>query len=229
LLYAPSSSRTIAGLIQTFLSSHIDTRLAMSWQLQHLSTEGKWDVKNLAKWQAVKPVSEPIAGVFRGMKTLREVDDTHCPRVFVEQWKGKIGAVVDISHESPVYDPQGLEKGGIRYQKFPTVSKLPPTVDEVKHFIDLVDELRKEMGHDDTKAHQDQPLIGVHCHYGYNRTGMFIVCYMIERLGFGLQGAIEEFKRQRPPGIRHGHFIDTLYVRYCVGLRRSPTLKDEQL
>lgn len=35
------------------------------WQLQHLSRDGKWDVKNLAKWKSVKPVSEPIGGIFR--------------------------------------------------------------------------------------------------------------------------------------------------------------------
>lgn len=102
LLYDPSMYRTLAGLIHTFLYEHVDTRLSLGWQLQHLSTEGKWDVKNLAKWQAVRPVSEPIAGIFRAMKTLREIDDTHSPDIFVHDWKGKIKAVVDISHESPV-------------------------------------------------------------------------------------------------------------------------------
>lgn len=121
LLYDPATYRTLAGLIQDFLSEHVDTRLSLGWQLQHLSTEGKWDVKNLAKWQAVRPVSEPIAGIFRAMKTLREIDDTHSPGIFVRNWKGKIKAVIDISHESPVYDPKGLEEGGVEYHKFPTV------------------------------------------------------------------------------------------------------------
>jgi hypothetical protein len=57
------------------------------------------------------------------MKTLREVDELHCPVRFVKDWGVQIKDVVDISHESPVYDPQGLEKGGIHYTKFPTVSK----------------------------------------------------------------------------------------------------------
>lgn len=69
-----------------------------------------------------------------------------------------------------------------------------------------------------------RPVVGVHCHYGFNRTGFLIVSYLIERLGFRVQDAIDEFERQRPPGIRHGHFIDTLFVRYCVGLKRAPTL-----
>lgn len=229
LLYSSRTARPLSGFIQNFLSTHIDYRLSLGWQLQHLTTEGKWDVKNLHKWRAVQRVSLPIAGVFRAMKTLREVDERHSPRIFVHEWGpqggsadnqgngkdglGAITAVVDISHESPVYDPQELEKGGIHYHKFPTVSKLPPTLDEVKHFIDVIDQLRAEFH---VKATDPKPhlLIGVHCHYGFNRTGFFIVCYLVERLDWRLKDAITEFKEKRPPGIRHAHFIDELWRRY---------------
>ena len=218
LLYDPSTYRTLAGLIQTFLSDHVDTRLSLGWQLQHLSTEGKWDVKNLAKWQAIAPVSDPIAGIFRAMKTLREIDDVHSPKKFVNQWRGKIKAVVDISHESPVYDPKGLDEGEIEYYKFPTVSKIPPTAEEANDFINLIDKLRAQppVSTDD--------LIGVHCHYGFNRTGFFICCYLIEREKYGVQQAIDVFAKGRPKGIKHAHFLDQLFVRYCVGLKRAPTL-----
>lgn len=222
ILYDPATYRTLAGLIQTFLYEHVDTRLSLGWQLQHLSTEGKWDVKNLAKWQAVRPVSEPIAGIFRAMKTLREIDETHSPEVFVRNWKGKIKAVIDISHESPVYDPKGLDEGGIEYHKFPTVSKIPPTREEVQDFIKLVDRLRTSS----TTSHEggDDALIGVHCHYGFNRTGFFICCYLIEKEKYAVQRAIDLFASCRPPGIRHEHFLDQLFVRYCIGLKRAPTL-----
>ena len=218
LFYDPATYRTLAGLIHTFLYKHVDTRLSLGWQLQHLSTEGKWDVKNLAKWQAVPPVSEPIAGIFRAMKTLREIDDVHSPDIFVRNWRGRIKSVVDISHESPVYDPKGLDEGGIEYHKFPTVSKIPPTTEEVVDFIKLVDRLRS------SNTDLNEGLIGVHCHYGFNRTGFFICCYLIEKEKYGVQRAIDEFARNRPPGIRHEHFLDQLFVRYCVGLRRAPTL-----
>ena len=220
LLYDPATYRTLAGLIHTFLSTHVDTRLSLGWQLQHLSTECKWDVKNLAKWQAIKPVSDPIAGIFRAMKTLREIDDVHSPNTFVRDWKGKIKAVIDISHESPVYDPKGLDEGGVPYHKFPTVSKIPPTAEEVQDFIKLVNRLRSSTSEDSAQ----DPLIGVHCHYGFNRTGFFICCYLIEEAGFGVQQAIDEFAKGRPPGIRHEHFLDQLFVRYYVGLKRAPML-----
>ena len=219
LLYDPETSRTLSGLIQAFLYEHVDTRLSLGWQLQHLSTEGKWDVKNLVKWQAVEPISKPIAGIFRAMKTLREVDEFHSPERFAEQWRGKLKAVIDISHESPVYNPKGLDDSGIEYHKFPTVSKIPPTAEETKEFTKLVDQLRVQRLGDSSDA-----LIGVHCHYGFNRTGFFICSYLIEHEGFRVQAAVDEFARQRPPGIRHVHFLDELFVRYCVGLKREPVI-----
>jgi pimeloyl-ACP methyl ester carboxylesterase len=233
LLYMPSSSRTLAGLISDFLCTSITPRLSLGWQLQFLSTAGKWDVKNLAKWQAVSPVSAPIGGIFRAMKTLREVDKSHCPEIFVREYGGEIAHVIDISHESPVYDPRGLERGGIGYSKLPTVSKIPPNGSEVREFISLVDRLREELGigkssdsvPTDRKAeHPNQKLIAVHCHYGFNRTGYFIVCYLIERCGYTVQEALDEFALKRPRGIRHAHFRDNLFVRYCVGLKRAPTI-----
>ena len=214
LLFAPSTSRIMAGLIGTFFADHIDPRLSLAWQLQYLSTEGKWDVKNLEKWKAVPPISAPIADVFRAMKTLREVDDEHAPKIVTKKWAGKLCAIIDISHDNPVYDPKGLEDGGIPYYKFPTVSKQPPLADEVKSFIDLVDKILSE---------KKDGLIGVHCHYGFNRTGFFVVSYMIERLRCRVEDAIDTFQQARPPGIRHSHFIDALHVRYCHGLEKAPT------
>ncbi|KAJ6079580.1 Protein-tyrosine/Dual-specificity phosphatase [Penicillium canescens] len=227
LLYDRATYRTLAGIIQDFLSSHVDKRLGLGWQLQFMNTSGKWDVKNLAKWKKVAPVSERIADTFAALKMLREVDEEHNPVSFSAKYRDRIHAVIDISHESPVYNPAEMEKGGIRYCKHPTVSKIPPTPDETRDFIALVDSLQREID-DKMEKREDKtlprPLVGVHCHYGYNRTGFLIACYLIERLGFGVQQAIDEFNRCRPPGIRHGHFVDTLFVRYCVGLKRAPTL-----
>jgi pimeloyl-ACP methyl ester carboxylesterase len=234
LLYDHATYRTVAGLIEDFLAKYVSEQLDLGWQLQHLTTSGKWEVKNLVKWKGVVAVSEPIGGgVFRALKTLREQDEEHTPSVFVKKWEGKIYAVIDISHDSPIYDPKMLEKGGIRYHKFPTVSKIPPTPLEVEDFIALVERLRQEirknnassgsLNGEGTDAHLG-PAVGVHCHYGYNRTGFFIACYLIEKEGYPVQNAIDEFAKQRPPGIKHDHFIDTLFVRYCVGLRRAPTV-----
>ncbi|KAL4896675.1 hypothetical protein BDV59DRAFT_171196 [Aspergillus ambiguus] len=226
LLYDRATYRILAGIIQDFLRQYTDHRLDMGWQLKYLNTSGKWDVKNLAKWKNVTPVSERIADTFVALKMLREVDEEHNPVLFSEAQRGKIYAVIDISYENPVYDPASLEKGGIHYHKHPTVSKIPPTPDETRDFITLVDRLQNEITEKLEKSEDKsipRPVVGVHCHYGFNRTGFLIVCYLIERCGYGVQDAIDEFERRRPPGIRHAHFIDTLFVRYCVGLKRSIT------
>lgn len=219
LLYDHATYRTLSGLILTFLAEHVSPRLDMGWQLQYLKDSNKWDVKNLAKWQAVTPVSDGLANIFRALKTLRDGDEIHSPTAFTAQWSGRIKAVIDISHDSPVYNPHDLEKGGIEYHKFPTVSKIPPTTEEVRGFIALVDQLRLE-----ENASEHGQLIGVHCHYGFNRTGFFICSYLIEREGFSVHAAVDEFAKQRPNGIRHEHFLDTLFMRYCVGLKRAPTM-----
>lgn len=223
LLYTPSTARVLAGLISDFLACHISGRLSLGWQLQYLSREGKWDVKNLEKWKKVVPVSEPMAGIFRAMKTLRELDETHTPSVFVKNWGHIIKDIVDISHDSPVYDPRGLETGGVRYHKLPTVSKIPPTDVEVDAFIRLVDRLRQEQ---EKRAKEEgwdpEHVIGVHCHYGFNRTGYFIVCYIVERCGYSVKDAIETFAKARPNGIRHSHFLDNLHLRYS-GLKADGT------
>lgn len=222
LLYAPRASRILAGLIADFLAGNITGRLSLAWQLQHLSRDGKWDVKNFAKWEAVLPVSAPIgpAGgppLFRAMKTLREVDDVHSPALLTKHWGHTIKDVIDISLDQPVYDPQGLERGGIHYHKLATVSKVPPTDDEATAFVRLVDQIRA--GQADRAAAEgwdadETPVIGVHCHYGYNRTGYLVVCYLVERAGVGVQEAIALFKAAKPNGIRHSHFLDKLYQRY---------------
>ncbi|KAL3461508.1 hypothetical protein BJX64DRAFT_260715 [Aspergillus heterothallicus] len=227
LLYDRATYRTLAGIIQDFVAQHSDHRLNLGWQLQYLNTSGKWDVKNLAKWKKVPPVSERIANTFVALKMLREVDEEHNPTLFSQAHRGEIYAVIDISHESPVYNPASLEAGRIHYHKYPTVSKIPPTPDEVRDFVAFVDRLQKEISEKMERSGDPKgrrPVVGVHCHYGFNRTGFLIVSYLIERCGFGVQEAIDEFEKRRPPGIRHGHFIDTLFVRYCVGLHRAPTL-----
>ncbi|PHH61214.1 hypothetical protein CDD82_2170 [Ophiocordyceps australis] len=228
LLYMPQSARALAGLISDFVAANVTGRLSLAWQLQYLSREGKWDVKNLDKWRSVEPVSDGIGPegkpIFRALKTLREADEVHCPKVFVEKWGSMIKDVIDISKDQPVYDPRGLERSGIHYHKFPTVSKVPPPAHEVESFVRCVDGLREAQ---QVRAKQEnwqgahEYVIGVHCHYGFNRTGYLIVCYLVERCGFGLQDAIDAFAQARPNGIRHSHFLDRLYVRYNIDATRT--------
>lgn len=89
------------------------------------------------------------------------------------------------------------------------------------NFIKLVDEIREDQKQraateeeSDDWSEDQHVVVGVHCHYGFNRTGYFLVCYLVERCGYDVQGAIDEFARGRPNGIRHSHFLDRLALRY---------------
>ncbi|KAK5092270.1 hypothetical protein LTR70_001921 [Exophiala xenobiotica] len=216
LLYAHTTYRLVSALIESFLSTHVSQKLDFTHQLRLLTTSGKWDVKNLQKWKAVLPVSAPIDatpqnpnGFFRALKTMREQDDEHNPTHFLRQWGDKTYAVIDISHDPPVYNTKTLEQGGVEYHKFPTVSKIPPTPLEVQDFCILVDKL---LGERDAKG-ENAKAVAVHCHYGYNRTGFFICSYLVLWRGYGVQDAIDEFARAKPPGIKHAHFLDQMWLR----------------
>ncbi|KAM3424983.1 hypothetical protein BST61_g6953 [Cercospora zeina] len=230
LLYSTINVRILSGYIENFLARHVDERLSPGWQLRHLSTSGKWDVKNLKKWQAVAPCSDPIAQTFRAMKTMREVDEDHSPPAFVKKYSWKVipdgvAMVVDISLDAPVYDKAGLEIGDVEYHKFPTVSKQPPGADEIEQFIALIDTLRQSPKFQVTENGRPRPTIGVHCHYGFNRTGFLIICYLVERLDWDLEDALGEFSRKREPGVKHDHFVNELYIRYKAGrFKRRETI-----
>ncbi len=105
------------------------------------------------------------------------------------------------------------------------MKQIPPTDDEVTGFVKLVDNLRETQKiRAEKEGWSGEHYIGVHCHYGFNRTGYFVVCYLVERLGYDVQAAIDEFALKRPHGIKHVHFKDRLFLKFCKGLKRAPTL-----
>lgn len=199
----------VCGLINDFITENVDVKLSLGWQLSYLAArDDKWSLKNEDKWRATQCVSAKVGKApFRAMKTLREHDKEHNPVILEEQYPD-ITDVIDISRETPPYEPSSFKR--IIYHKFPTVSKLPPTKDEVKKYSELVDSIlaeRKSQG-------IENPVVATHCHYGFNRTGFFLCSYMIQRLGVSTKDAIAAFAEARPPGIKHPHFIDELYVRH---------------
>lgn len=199
--------QVVCGLIGDFITRKVDSKLSLAWQLGFLaSKKDKWSLKNEDKWKSVQPVGDRVEGSpFRGVKTLRQDDPVHNP-ANVEATYPDICHIIDISRETPPYEPLTFHR--IKYHKFPTVSKIPPTESEVDKFIELIDQCLQE-----SSDHAD-PVIAVHCHYGYNRTGFFIACYMVQKLKFSVRDALERFAVSRPPGIKHIHFRDELYVRY---------------
>lgn len=204
----------VSGMVMKFFTHNVNEKLnpAFVLTLQAIVNGDKWGLKNLSKWRSVQAVSEKLVNPstkeiapLLAMKTPRNNDELHSPGI-LESLKQEIVGIIDISATgtSDSYDPQTFSR--IKYRKLATVSKIPPDSSTVRKFIDLVDEL--------LDSNRKDKFVVVHCHYGFNRTGYLICCYLIEKLGWRVSDALEAFKRARAPGIKHPHFIDDLHLRY---------------
>lgn len=225
-----SKPEFVSGKILNHIESSFPERLHLSpaWVLKLKAdiSGDKWGLKNELKWLKLVPLSTNISNgneisPLLGMKTLREGDENHSPMILENYFynnhpdlnhepnfplpKGNLIAIVDISADIPPYNPQSFEI--IKYYKCATVSKVVPDPSSIRRFIQLIDSILKS-------STVENPLIAVHCHYGFNRTGFLLCCYLIERLGWSVEQAIEGFRMAKSPGIKHPHFIDALYVRY---------------
>ncbi|EER31912.1 hypothetical protein CTRG_04695 [Candida tropicalis MYA-3404] len=217
----------ISGMILNHLDSKFPERLHLSpaWVLRVKAqvSGDKWGLKNELKWSNLQPISHNITrnngkdiAPLLGMKTLREEDPVHSPAILEDKFygeasatnelKGHLIAIIDISADIPPYSPKSFSH--IKYWKMSTVSKEVPDQSAIRRFIQLINEILN-----DNKEVKD-PLIAVHCHYGFNRTGFLICCYLIEVLGWSVKEAVDGFKAAKPPGIKHPHFVDALFVRY---------------
>ncbi|RHZ89344.1 hypothetical protein Glove_16g184 [Diversispora epigaea] len=179
-----------------------------AWQiLNKTKGENKWSMKNYQKWKRAPIISaRPVnCTKFRPMKVMRQNDDEHCPEKFIAQHP-EIGFIIDITKDQPPYRSGDFENSHINYIKLSTISKIPPSRCEVKKFAQVAN---------DAWNKKPNKQIAVHCHYGFNRTGFMICCYMIEELHISVADAIHYFEEARSPnGIKHRHFKEELFLRY---------------
>jgi len=196
----------VAAMIQEFVINKVGlTDMDAKVQILKTADMDKWSLKNYDKWKKKISVSDVMKpSKFRGMKVMRQTDDEHCPKVFSEKYPN-VGMVIDLTKDTPPYDSTDLESRNIIYHKIATVSKVPPPEKIVRAFIDIAKDFWDK---------NPDKEIAVHCHYGTNRTGFLIACYLIEVLKLPIQEAIDIFAKYRPNGIKHIHFVDELYLRY---------------
>lgn len=203
----------LSGLVYQFVSE-LGLNIDCTWTLKIRAIIGgdKWSMKNIEKWKKAVTLSKPLINYaspekpkspLLGMKTLRENDATHNPLTF-ESTHPEIYAIMDIGSDTPSYDPKDFKR--IKYIKYKTESKVTPDDITIAKFLDIVDKL--------VLAKQSNQYIVVHCHYGQNRTGFLICCYLVERLGWTVKEALEAFENSKEPGIKHQHFKNALYLRY---------------
>ncbi|KAG0327258.1 hypothetical protein BGZ99_008019, partial [Dissophora globulifera] len=184
----------VTPIISTFLIKDCGmTTMDPSWQItMKCLKENKWSLKNMEKWMNTPIISRPIGkghGKFRAMKVLRQTDPDHSPSAFLARHH-EVGFIVDISNDEPPYRTTDFEATSITYTKLPTVSKIPPSKEDVGRFIAHCKKCWAENLSVD---------IAVHCHYGFNRTGFMICSYLIEEQHYTVAEALHHFEIARPP------------------------------
>ena len=131
------------------------------------------------------------------------------PEMFVQKWKSskvKLGMVIDLTKTDRFYDRSIFENSNIKYWKHKLDGFAEaPTKAQTTAFIALVDEFLNL-----------NPLsfIAVHCTHGFNRTGFVICSYLVEKMDWSVEAALEAFANIRPPGIYKQHYVDELFERY---------------
>eukprot|EP00889_Picochlorum_renovo_P003138 jgi/Picre1/30168/NNA_005537.t1 len=131
---------------------------------------------------------------------------TPMSREIIENWslEDPPRHVLTIGEYECLYQDD-LPEGGLEYAHVQLVAKVLPSKDAV----DEVECVAKEFW----SRHPDQ-YIAIHCAYGFNRTGFIVCSYLCQAHGMTVIEALASFAEARPPGVKHGKFIDELYARY---------------
>jgi hypothetical protein len=124
--------------------------------------------------------------------------------------------VVDLTYTHKYYDGnKEFESEGVEYLKIMTQGggTEPPKKPDLEQFAKKVTEF--------FKAKPDE-LCAVHCTHGINRSGFFIVSFLVEHCKVRVRDALASFAAARAPGIWDQLFIDELFARYGKGQKAGP-------
>lgn len=124
-----------------------------------------------------------------------------------------ITTIVDLREEDPAkisWERQQAESAGMRFVHIPVGGWSAPTTEQVAQFLSLFRE-------------NPRPKVFVHCHYGHDRTGVFVAAYRITRDGWSAEQAIQEMDFFGFNGFWHPRMKS--YVRdFPVLLKTTPAL-----
>eukprot|EP00474_Spongospora_subterranea_P009831 CRZ10289.1 hypothetical protein [Spongospora subterranea] len=169
--------------------------------------------KNLDKWSQVEDFGTRVSGTcLLPTKALSTVESHgHTVETFLSA-NPNVSSIIDLSSEVEDYKISD-HFPNVRHLKLSFESKVIPSQQHVDKFINLVQ--------DNLPLDQINGLIAVHCHYGFNRTGFLVCCYLCQVHHLTPSDAINRFKLARPPGIKHEHFLAELYRRYSGNVEES--------
>lgn len=137
-------------------------------------------------------------------------DRKFTPSIFLAEQVAQgraVRMVVDLTYTDKYYDgatefvPKGVEYVKIREKGHSAVPKRR----NIERFKLAV------MG---LWARRPGATVAVHCTHGFNRSGFFIVCLLIECLSFSLPAALASFAKASPPGIWDRDYVLALHEHY---------------
>lgn len=107
----------------------------------------------------------------------------------------ELGLIIDLTQTIKYYNKDEILDRGVDYVKISTPGQAVPLQQYVDRFFEVVDYYL------DTHK-EDDSLIGVHCTHGVNRTGYMLCRYLIQRLGYSYEEAVNAV------GTARGHMIE---------------------
>ncbi len=117
----------------------------------------------------------------------------------------RVGMIIDLANHECLYSedlPETLE-----YTHIQLVAKVLPPPEAINAVAEAAEEFW---------ARRPNDFIAIHCAYGFNRTGFVVCSYLCQECGMTVPEALESFAQARPPGVKHGKFVDELYARYGI-------------
>jgi hypothetical protein len=136
-----------------------------------------------------------------------------------------ISVPVEVSNVSPCTENNGYSKEEncsympLLYIKHRCISKECPDLQSIKDFIETVKNFKSKHPHH---------YIGVHCAYGFNRTGFVLCSFLVEYCNLSVDEALKKFASSRKPGIKHKWFVEELKRRYEKRLSEMKSLEEEE-
>lgn len=120
--------------------------------------------------------------------------------------KIKMGLLIDLTNTKRFYDSREVEKNECRYVKLQCRGHgETPEAEQTQAFIELC-----------ARFISQKPLevVGVHCTHGFNRTGFLIAAYLVEKMSWSIEAAVQMFSQSRPPGIYKQDYLQEIFSRY---------------
>ena len=165
------------------------------------------------------PLSEDYSNEKLCQTPVKDEAKLHTPKGFLSQQNAagrKVGMVVDLTFTHKYYDgKKEFEEAGIEYLKIMTQGggTEPPKKPDLDQFAAKVTDFFKN---------RPEELCAVHCTHGINRSGFFIVTFLVEHCKLELEAALQAFAASRAPGIWDHVLIDQLYKHHGDGKKPGP-------